>query len=129
MDELYTETILDHFQYPRHRGQLTCPDARITEHNPLCGDTIHLDVSWDGGARLFDLAFTGQGCAISQAALSLLSDTIIGKTPEEIERVSFSDVQKLLGVVLAPARAPCALLGLAALKKAAILHRARLCKQ
>lgn len=123
MDDLYTETILDHFQYPHHRGQLSNPSNRVTEHNPLCGDTINLDVLWNDGA-IDDLAFTGQGCAISQAAMSLLSDTVIGKTAEQIETITLPDIEAMLSARLAPARATCALLGLAALKKAAILNRA-----
>ena len=129
MDELYTETILDHFQHPRHTGTLSRPSARVTEHNPLCGDTITLDVAWDAAGVVSDLAFTGQGCAISQAAMSLLSETVLGKNAEQIEEVSFSEVENLLGVRLSPARVTCALLGLAALKKVAILHRMRLCKK
>lgn len=124
LDELYTETILDHFQHPRHAGTLPSPSARVTEHNPLCGDTITLDVRYDASGRVCDLAFTGQGCAISQAAFSLASQEIIGKSSEQIEQLGFSDVQKLLGAPLAPARVRCALLGLVALKKAGILYRA-----
>lgn len=125
MDELYTETILDHFQRPHHVGTLDQPSARVTEHNPLCGDVIHLDVSYDAATGLLsDLAFTGQGCAISQAAVSLLSDEVIGKSAEQIEKLGLSDIEKLIGTSLAPARAQCAVLGLAALKKAGILSRA-----
>lgn len=123
--DLYSETILDHSRYPHHAGSLTSPTARIAEHNPLCGDTIQLDVAFDEEGRLIDLAFNGSGCAISQAAMSLLSDDVLGKHSAEIVSLAASSALALLGVTLAPARVQCALLGFTALKKAAIMENAK----
>ena len=111
MDDLYRDYILEHYRRPHNFGVLEAPTASYEGANPLCGDriTIMLDVK-DGVVA--DVAFTGRGCAISQASASLLTDEIKGKTVEEIEKMTSQDLLDLLGIEISPARLKCALLSL-----------------
>ena len=111
MDDLYRDYILEHYRRPHNFGVLEAPTASYEGANPLCGDriTMMLDVK-DGVVA--DVAFTGRGCAISQASASLLTDEIKGKTVEEIEKMTSQDLLDLLGIEISPARLKCALLSL-----------------
>ena len=115
MNQLYREHILDHYRHPRHHGRLANPTAKIDEANPLCGDTLHLEVVVRDGV-LTDVAFEGQGCAISQAGASILSEAVTGRKVSEVP--SDREMLELLGVPLSPVRLKCGLLALAALRKA-----------
>ena len=77
MDQLYREANLDHYKYPRHKGHLEAPDVSYHDHNPFCGDEITLELDIEDGI-VVDAAFDGRGCAISQAAASMLTEEIIG---------------------------------------------------
>ena len=111
MDDLYRDYILEHYRRPHNFGVLEDPTASYEGSNPLCGDriTMMLDIT-DGVVQ--DVAFTGRGCAISQASASLLTDEIKGKTVEEVERMTPEDVLDLIGIDISPARLKCALLSL-----------------
>ncbi len=111
MDDLYRDYILDHYRRPHNFGVLEGPTASYEGSNPLCGDriTMMLGIA-DGVVR--EVAFTGRGCAISQASASLLTDEIKGKTVAEVEKMTPDDVLELLGVEISPARLKCALLSL-----------------
>lgn len=122
---LYSETILDHYEHPRHFGTLPRPTAQTTQTNPVCGDTINLDVVIDDDNHLSEAAFSGAGCAISQASMSLLSDHIIGKSVAELAAISPTDVVANLGVPISPARMNCALLGFRALKSILVSYDPR----
>jgi nitrogen fixation NifU-like protein len=117
MDDLYRDYILEHYRHPHNFGVLDAPTAKYEGANPLCGDriTMMLDVQ-DGVVR--DVAFTGRGCAISQASASLLTDEIRGKKVEEVGRMTPDDVLDLIGVEISPARLKCALLSLDTLSHA-----------
>jgi nitrogen fixation protein NifU and related proteins len=111
MDDLYRDYILDHYRHPHNFGVLEAPTVSSEGANPLCGDriTMMLDIS-DGVVR--DVAFTGRGCAISQASASLLTDEIKGKTVADVEKMTPDDLLELIGVEISPARLKCALLSL-----------------
>jgi nitrogen fixation protein NifU and related proteins len=111
MDDLYRDYILDHYRHPHNFGVLETPTASYEGANPLCGDriTMMLDVE-DGIVK--DVAFTGRGCAISQASASLLTDEIKGKPVAEVEKMTPDDLLDLIGVDISPARLKCALLSL-----------------
>ncbi len=111
----YRENIMDHYRNPRYRGRLQHPTASSEEFNPLCGDMIHMDLAIEGG-RLADARFDGQGCAISQAAASMLLEEVVGKDVEEIAAFTRDDLFELIGVPLSPARMKCALLSLGVLR-------------
>ncbi len=111
MDDLYRDYILEHYRKPHNFGIIEQPDARYEGANPLCGDriTIMLGIA-DGIVR--DVAFTGRGCAISQASASLLTDEIKGKPVDLVAKLTPDDVLDLLGIEISPARLKCALLSL-----------------
>jgi nitrogen fixation protein NifU and related proteins len=119
MDDLYREVILDHYKNPRHHGTLNPHDFSYEDDNPLCGDRIRMDVRLDENQRVKDVAFTGKGCAISQASASMLTESILGKTLDEVKKISKDDILEMLGISLGPTRLKCALLSLKVLKAGA----------
>jgi nitrogen fixation NifU-like protein len=114
-DEIYREAILEHSQHPRHRGTLDHPDFTYEDANPLCGDRVRMDVQVKDD-RVADVRFSGNGCAISQAATSMLCEHIVGMTLEDVRKLTKEDVLEMLGIELGPVRLRCALLGLKTLK-------------
>ena len=117
MDDLYRDYILEHYRRPHNFGVIESPDLRWEGANPLCGDRITMTLKIRDG-RVADVAFTGRGCAISQASASLLTDEIRGKSLEDIERLTPDFVLDLLGIEISPARLKCALLSLDTLSHA-----------
>jgi nitrogen fixation protein NifU and related proteins len=115
MDSLYREAILDHYRNPRNRGMLDPADFSYEDVNPLCGDEIRIDVRTDG-ERVTDVRFSGRGCAISQAAASILMEMVDGQPLEDVKAISREDLLEELGVPISPARMKCAMLGLKVLK-------------
>jgi nitrogen fixation NifU-like protein len=118
MDDLYREEILEHYRQPHNFGTLAEPDVVEEGHNPLCGDRLTLALSFSDDGRVEDVAFTGKGCAISQASASMLTDEIRGRTLSELEGLRSDDVLALLGIEISPARLKCALLSLDTLQNA-----------
>ena len=118
--DMYADNILDHFQNPRHHGALAQHTLSLDDVNPLCGDKLRLDLLVENG-RIKDIAFDGSGCAISQAAMSMLTEEMYTKTIDEIDKISKDDIYKMLGVAISPARVKCALLGYTLLKKSLIV--------
>jgi nitrogen fixation NifU-like protein len=116
MEDLYRENILDHYQNPRHYGIMEDPDISYQDDNPLCGDVIRIDLKVDEEERITDVAFSGEGCAISQASASMLTEEILGKTLDEVKALGKEDVLEMLGIQLGPVRLKCALLSLKVLK-------------
>jgi nitrogen fixation NifU-like protein len=119
MDDLYREIILDHYQNPRNKGILSPANIDYEEDNPVCGDHIHLTVQLDEDDRVTAVGWDGEGCAISQASASMLSEQIVGKTMEELRTFSKDDILEMLGIELGPVRLKCALLSLKVLKAGA----------
>lgn len=117
MDDLYRDEILEHYRRPHNFGTLPEPDAVQEGANPLCGDRITLMLGIKDGV-VDGVAFTGRGCAISQASASMLTDSIKGKPLPEIARLSGQDVVDELGIEISPARLKCALLSLDTLRQA-----------
>ena len=120
-DNLYREVILDHYKSPRHYGRLESPDGEAEGQNPLCGDELSIQVAYEGDT-ISDIAFEGRGCAISQAATSMLTEMIRGRTVAELAAMPKEELLEEIGIPLSPVRLKCALLGLGVLKVA--LHRA-----
>jgi nitrogen fixation NifU-like protein len=121
-DQLYREVILDHYKNPRNHGTIEHADAHADGQNPLCGDEISIDVSFDGDT-ISDVKFSGRGCAISQAATSMLTEMIVGKSAAEAAALQKDDLLEEMPIPLTPVRLKCALLGLTTLKMA--LHRSK----
>jgi nitrogen fixation protein NifU and related proteins len=111
--DMYQENILDHYQNPRNLGKLDAADLVAKEHNPLCGDSVELFIKLDKDQRVVDVAFQGQGCAISQSAISMLTEEMKGKHLKELGQLATKDhVFELLGVPISHARIKCALLSM-----------------
>jgi nitrogen fixation NifU-like protein len=132
-DSLYQEIILDHYKHPHHKGLREPYDAQVHHLNPTCGDEItlrvHLDGADDTGWRITDVSYDSEGCSISQASASVLTDLLIGKTLDEAE-ATYDEFLRLMqskgqlepdeevledaiafaGVSRYPARVKCALL-------------------
>ena len=114
-DELYREDILDHYKHPRHRGTLEKPDITYEDANPLCGDQLRIDIAVEDG-RIAQIRHSGHGCAISQAAASMLCERMAGRPLAEVKDLTRDDVLEMLGIELGPVRLKCALLSLKVLK-------------
>jgi len=117
MDDLYRDEILEHYRRPHNFGTLEQPDAVYEGANPLCGDRITMMLGIRDGI-VQEVAFTGRGCAISQASASMLTDEIKGKPLTEVSLLTQADVLDELGIEISPARLKCALLSLETLQRA-----------
>jgi nitrogen fixation protein NifU and related proteins len=117
MDDLYRENILDHYKNPRNSGHLDHPTVSAEGVNPLCGDELSVELLVEDGV-VMDVRYNGRGCAISQAAASMISDAVKGRPVEEVERIGREDVLDELGIPLTPIRLKCALLSVGVLKVA-----------
>lgn len=118
MDDLYRENVLDHYHNPRNKGRLEQPDISYKDSNPLCGDVVQIDISLEEG-RVKDVRFDGEGCAISLASASMLTEAIQGKSLEELKEFGKKEMLDLVSISLGPVRVKCALLPLKALKAGA----------
>ncbi len=116
---LYREDILEHFHNPQNWGTLPDPDFETHDNNPLCGDNIHL-TGKISKLNISDVKFTGEGCVISKAAGSILTEYAKGKSTKEIQNLSQEDFLSLIAIPLTAARLRCALLPYSALQKALI---------
>jgi nitrogen fixation NifU-like protein len=116
MDDLYREIIIERYKSPQYRGELNPHDISFEDENPLCGDHLRIDLRVDDAGKVSEAAFSGHGCAISQASADLLLESVIGKTVDEVKHLSKEDVLDLLGIELGPVRLKCALLSLKVLK-------------
>jgi len=135
LEALYQETILKHYRSPARRGDMDAPDAVVTMRNPTCGDDIVLQLKVSGGV-IEDVKYKGQGCAISQASASMMSNLIAGKTFDEAAPILarfrdmihgdaeaardklLGDLRALSGVSRLPRRVKCAMLPWDALEEA-----------
>ena len=123
-DQLYREVILDHYKNPRGHGVLDDADAEAEGMNPLCGDEVAIYVALgDDGETIEEVKFSGRGCAISQAATSMLTEMVQGRSATDVATLDKEELLEEIGIPLTPIRLKCALLGLSTLKLA--LHKAK----
>ncbi|MFT4946132.1 MAG: nitrogen fixation NifU-like protein [Natronomonas sp.] len=109
--DMYRQQILDHYKNPRNYGEIE--DATFTHvgENPMCGDTIEMDVVLDDDETTIEhVAFRGDGCAISQASASMLSEKLQGMDTDTLEAMDRDDIVDMLGVDISPMRIKCAVL-------------------
>ena len=138
LEQMYQEIILDHYRRPHHRGLREPYDIEVHHVNPTCGDELTVRVLLDGGT-VSDVSYDGQGCSISQASASVMTDLVIGRRVDEAFEVHqeflalmqsrgkvqadeevLEDAVAFAGVAQFPARVKCALLGWMAFKDAAV---------
>ena len=123
-DQMYREVILDHYKNPRGHGELDDADAQAEGQNPLCGDEVSIFVAFgEDGDTIDEVKFSGRGCAISQAATSMLTELVQGRSASEVAALPREELLEEIGIPLTPVRLKCALLGLTTLKVA--LHKAK----
>ena len=139
-DELYREMLIDHYRKPRNHGALADATHHLEGVNPVCGDAIELDVNLAGDV-LAEMAFRGQGCSISQASTSMMTERLTGRTlmearhvlnrvrgmltaGEEPDEDDLGDLAALQGVAKLPVRVKCAMLGWNVLEKGVLIHDA-----
>ncbi|HEY1563630.1 MAG TPA: SUF system NifU family Fe-S cluster assembly protein [Gaiellaceae bacterium] len=124
LESLYREVILDHYKNPRGHGVIEGADAEAEGQNPLCGDEVSIYVAFgEDGETIDDVRFSGRGCAISQAATSMLMEMTKGRTARQVAELDKEELLAEIGVPLTPVRLKCAMLGLTTLKVA--LHKAK----
>jgi nitrogen fixation NifU-like protein len=124
LESLYREVILDHYKNPRGHGVIEGADAEAEGQNPLCGDEVSIYVAFgEDGETIDDVKFSGRGCAISQAATSMLMEMVSGRTATDVAGLDKDELLAEIGVPLTPIRLKCAMLGLTTLKVA--LHKAK----
>ncbi len=116
MEDFYRELIIERYKTPHFRGELEPNDITYEDDNPACGDHIRIDVRIDENQVVTEAAFSGEGCAISQASADLLLESIIGKSLEVVKQLAKEDILEMLGIELGPVRLKCALLPLKVLK-------------
>ena len=115
-DPIYQEYILDLYRHPLNAGVLSGPDAEAEDVNPSCGDQIRVMARLDGGV-IAEIKHSGVGCAISQAAVSLVTENVKGKSRADVLAMSGDDAVKLLNIPISHTRLKCATLGLRVLQK------------
>ena len=138
LDDLYQEILLDHYKNPRNQGVLDHPDVRLQAKNPFCGDEVTLNLKFKD-ERVEEISFEGQGCVISQASVSLLTQTVKGKTIDQVLALidqfqalvkgetteldsELEELMALQGVSDYPTRIKCATLAWNTLRKALVEH-------
>ena len=127
-DDFYQERILDHYEAPFHRGHCNSPTHRHRDKNPLCGDIIQIELSLDDQGKIRDVYFDGDGCCISQASASMMTERLKGRSISEALALDatftrmlhgdadaaadeeLGDLRALAGVAQFPVRVKCALL-------------------
>jgi len=118
-EDFYRENILDHYKNPRNYGLLEPSDAHAEGQNPLCGDEVSVSIRFaEDGETIEEIGFEGRGCAVSQAATSMLTDIVKGRKASEVAFLPKEEILGEVGIPLTPGRMKCAILGLGVVKVA-----------
>lgn len=112
MDEMYREYILEHARNQRNRGLLNPADIDHEAANPLCGDRLRLTLRLSSDGVITAVGWDGEGCAISQAAASMLGEQLLGRSVNDVKNITRDDILDMIGIPLTMNRVKCALLSL-----------------
>lgn len=123
VEDLYREELMDHYQNPRNFGKMADADASYHDYNPVCGDEVEMQAKMENGT-IKEAMFTGKGCAISQAAASMLTEEARGKSSKAVAAMTKDDMLKIVRINPGPVRIKCAMLALRALQKGIIQYEA-----
>ena len=115
-DGIYRENIIDHYKHPHNHGLIEHAHIKRTENNPFCGDAVTFTINIEKD-KIKEVKFMGNGCAISQAAASILTDEIKNKNLAEVKNISMEDIVNMLGIEIGPVRTKCVVLGMVAIKE------------
>ncbi|OGG27324.1 SUF system NifU family Fe-S cluster assembly protein [Candidatus Gottesmanbacteria bacterium RIFCSPLOWO2_01_FULL_48_11] len=121
--DMYRDIILDHYKHPRNFGTLSSADAKASEYNATCGDRISIEIQCqmiNAKCQIKDIRFSGEGCAISVASASMLTEKVKGMKVENVLKLATEDILVMLGTELTPSRTKCAVLPLEVLQKAVV---------
>lgn len=124
--DIYRQQILDHYRNPRNYGSLEDPSFSHVGENTMCGDVIEIDIRVDADDIIQEVAFSGDGCAISQASASMLSERLVGMTLDELDELDRDDIIDMLGVDISPMRVKCAVLAEKVAQDGADIYRGEL---
>mgnify|MGYP001612613696 CR=1 FL=1 len=119
--DMYTEIILDYYEYPRNFGTIDNAQIKSKDFNPICGDEIEMHILLEGEI-IKEIKYSGHGCAISQASASMVTERLVGKNIKSVIELNRNDVLEMLGIEVSPARLKCAMLGLKVVKLGAYSH-------
>jgi len=120
LDDFYAEEWIYNYEHPHNKGSIADADAKMHEHNPVCGDDITVSLKVSSG-KVKDIKFEGSGCVISMSTASMLTDHMKGKSLSYIEKFNVNDLLKLIGLDPGPSRLHCATISLRAIKEAVFL--------
>ena len=116
--DIYRQHILDHYKHPQNFGHIQNPDISTTLFNSACGDKIIMELKFGNDKKTIkNIGFLGEGCAVSMASASLLTEHVRGMVKEKVMKLTMNDIVDLLHTTLTPSRVKCALLPLEALQK------------
>lgn len=124
-NDLYREHILDHYGHPRNRGHLDDPDIVADADEPSCGDQVRLELAVNSDGRVQQVAFEGEGCMISMASASILTEHIEGRSLDELKSLTEDDMLALVDAPVGSSRRRCALLPLKVLQSGLRMHSER----
>ena len=119
--DLYAENILDHYRHPRGKQSIAKPSIAHREENLSCGDELSVELVIENNT-VKEVGWQGTGCAVSQAAMSMLAEELAGNSLQAIESMEPRQIYELLGVPIGPRRMKCALLCLHTLKNAVLVY-------
>ncbi|GAC1405771.1 MAG: SUF system NifU family Fe-S cluster assembly protein [Chloroflexota bacterium] len=119
----FIENILDHHDHPRNKRILESAEIEASGGNPGCGDIVVMYAQLDSAGRIIDASFQGEGCTISQAAASMLTEELVGKTVEEVQQMNYEDVIEEMGREVVNTRTRCATLALTIMKSATLQYQ------
>lgn len=117
MSDIYRDIVIDHYKNPRNVGSIKDADVHGHDDNAVCGDTVDIFLCFNAHDKVSEVKWNGEGCALSQASASLLSEILVGKTRAEVAAVSDDEILAIIGTSLNPSRRKCATLSIASLKK------------